>query len=330
MTPCSAWVPFKPLSAGRNSSRHVSLVGLSFSDTSPDDLSNLLTLETLDNVRVDQALFDRYAAEFNAFDAIPGNTVTVVPEPSAIFLCTAAWILGWAFRPTGGTLRVRFANQANFTPLLGTTFDFFNWPGLLDTNNRFDAIELPPGTQWDLNQLYMTGTAKLTAIPEPPAVVLFACGTPVWILVWAFRQRQQARQVSSDESHHCTIDSLKPESAPRKRPPTLLQRAAGGEVPWVNSTLSAAGHRLKSWTSRYLLRAGRGVMYCSTPVSEREQYLLTAPSKLSTIGRCPPYEVDLTDVQLGGSLAGNDSSDASSTMSFQSAGGVDCREWSLP
>ena len=75
-----------------------SLVGLSFSDTSPDDLSNLLTLERLDNVRVDQALFDRYAAEFNAFDAIPGNTVTVVPEPSAIFLCTAAWILGWAFR----------------------------------------------------------------------------------------------------------------------------------------------------------------------------------------------------------------------------------------
>jgi Leucine-rich repeat (LRR) protein len=77
---------------------NVSLVGLSFSDTSPDDLSNLLSLEQLDNVRVDQALFDRYAAEFNAFDAIPGNTVTVVPEPSAILLCTAASVLGCAFR----------------------------------------------------------------------------------------------------------------------------------------------------------------------------------------------------------------------------------------
>jgi Leucine-rich repeat (LRR) protein len=76
---------------------NVSLVGLRFSDMSPDDLSNLLSLEQLDNVRVDQALFDRYAAEFNAFDAIPGNTVTVVPEPSAFFLCTPAWILGWAF-----------------------------------------------------------------------------------------------------------------------------------------------------------------------------------------------------------------------------------------
>ena len=74
-----------------------SLVDLSFSDTSPDDLSNLLSIATLKNIRVDQALLNRYAAEFNAFDAIPGNTVTVVPEPSAIFLCTAAWILGRAY-----------------------------------------------------------------------------------------------------------------------------------------------------------------------------------------------------------------------------------------
>ena len=56
-----------------------------------------MSIPTLINVRVDPTLFNRYAAEFNAFDAIAGNTVTVVPEPSAIFLCTAAWILGWAF-----------------------------------------------------------------------------------------------------------------------------------------------------------------------------------------------------------------------------------------
>jgi hypothetical protein len=67
----------------------------------------------------------------------------------------------------GGTLRVRFADQANLAPLLGTTFDFFDWPAVLDTNNRFDAIELPPGTQWDLTQLYVTGTATLTFIPVP-------------------------------------------------------------------------------------------------------------------------------------------------------------------
>jgi hypothetical protein len=89
----------------------------------------------------------------------------------------------------GGTLRVRFADQANLASLVGTTFDFFNWPGVLDANNRFDAIELPPGTRWDLSQLYVTGTAKLTAIPEPSTVLLVACGAP-WILGWALRQRQ--------------------------------------------------------------------------------------------------------------------------------------------
>jgi hypothetical protein len=67
----------------------------------------------------------------------------------------------------GGTLRVRFADQANLAPMLGTTFDLFDWPAVLDINNRFDAIELPPGTQWDLTQLFVTGTAKLTFIPVP-------------------------------------------------------------------------------------------------------------------------------------------------------------------
>jgi uncharacterized protein YjbI with pentapeptide repeats len=90
----------------------------------------------------------------------------------------------------GGTLRVRFAAQANLAHLLGTTFDLFNWPEVLDINNRFDAIELPPGTQWDLSQLYVTGKAQLTAIPEPSAVALLACGTAACILGWAFRQRR--------------------------------------------------------------------------------------------------------------------------------------------
>jgi len=63
-----------------------SLVGLTFSDTNPVDMRRLLDISTLDNVTVDKALFERYAAEFNAFAALPGNTVTVVPEPSAIGL----------------------------------------------------------------------------------------------------------------------------------------------------------------------------------------------------------------------------------------------------
>jgi hypothetical protein len=59
---------------------NASLVGLSFSDTPPDDLSTLLSIGTLANVRVNQSLFDHYAAEFNVFDAMPGRTVTVVPD----------------------------------------------------------------------------------------------------------------------------------------------------------------------------------------------------------------------------------------------------------
>jgi hypothetical protein len=79
----------------------------------------------------------------------------------------------------GGTLRVRFADQTSLASMLGTTFDLFDWPAVLDTSNRFDAIELPPGTEWDLTQLYVTGTATLTAIPEPSAALLFAYGAAV-------------------------------------------------------------------------------------------------------------------------------------------------------
>jgi len=89
---------FQAIIAATQSISTASLVGLSFSDASPDDLSNLLTLETLDNVRVDQALFDPYAAEFNAFDAIPGNTVTVVPEPATLTLLIMAMVVHSARR----------------------------------------------------------------------------------------------------------------------------------------------------------------------------------------------------------------------------------------
>jgi hypothetical protein len=60
----------------------VSLVGLRFSDADPEDLSSLLSIPTLDHVRVDRALYDLYVDEFDAFAALPGNTVTVVPEPT--------------------------------------------------------------------------------------------------------------------------------------------------------------------------------------------------------------------------------------------------------
>ena len=57
-----------------------SLVGLTFSDSNPPGLSDLLDTDSLDNILVGPALFDLYADEFNAFDAVDGNTVTVILE----------------------------------------------------------------------------------------------------------------------------------------------------------------------------------------------------------------------------------------------------------
>ncbi len=57
----------------------VSLVGLTFSDGEPDDLSLVFDIDSLINVTVDQALFDQYSDEVIAFAAIDGNTLMVVP-----------------------------------------------------------------------------------------------------------------------------------------------------------------------------------------------------------------------------------------------------------
>jgi len=110
----------------------------------------------------------------DSMNAVSGGTLELV-------LADAEWgstmaVAAGVTPDLGGTLRVRFADQTSLASMLGATFDFFDWPAVLETNNRFDAIELPPGTQWDLNQLYVTGTAQLMAIPEPSAVLLFTCG----------------------------------------------------------------------------------------------------------------------------------------------------------
>lgn len=55
-----------------------SLIGLRFADEKPGDLTLLLDITTLGNVTIDQALFDTYADELNAFAATEGNTLTVI------------------------------------------------------------------------------------------------------------------------------------------------------------------------------------------------------------------------------------------------------------
>ncbi|QDU59031.1 leucine-rich repeat domain-containing protein [Aeoliella mucimassa] len=62
----------------------VSLVWMTFQNGNPSDLNSLLSKTSLHNVWVDPHLYSTYATEFDTFDAIAGNTVTIVPEPSTL------------------------------------------------------------------------------------------------------------------------------------------------------------------------------------------------------------------------------------------------------
>ena len=77
---------FEAILSETRSITDASLIRLRFVEANPDNLTQLLGIATLDNVTVDRFLFDLYADEFNAFDALPGNTVTVVPEPGGVVL----------------------------------------------------------------------------------------------------------------------------------------------------------------------------------------------------------------------------------------------------
>ena len=76
----------------------------------------------------------------------------------------------------GGTLLLQIADAIRFEELVGRNFDLFDWASTPHSDGGFDAIHVPPGTQWDLSQLYTTGEVSLIAVPEPqffPFCVLF-------------------------------------------------------------------------------------------------------------------------------------------------------------
>jgi hypothetical protein len=95
-----SWVPFELLSTRPNSSRMYRL-------------SASLFHRIAQKHRVDQALFSRYA-EFNAFEAIAGNTMAVVPETSTIVLYTAAWIVGRGFRQRRHARHVSYSGESHY------------------------------------------------------------------------------------------------------------------------------------------------------------------------------------------------------------------------
>jgi len=75
----------------------------------------------------------------------------------------------------GGTLDLRFANGVDPNQLVGQTYDLFDWKETLGAEH-FDQITTTPGFQWDLSDLYVGGTVKLTVTPEPATLALLGLG----------------------------------------------------------------------------------------------------------------------------------------------------------
>ena len=67
----------------------ISLVGMTFTDLGSNDLNGLLKIPSLDHVRLDTTLYRHFAPELDAFAAVPGNTVTIVPESTCILFLPA-------------------------------------------------------------------------------------------------------------------------------------------------------------------------------------------------------------------------------------------------
>jgi len=69
-------------------------------------------------------------------------------------------------------LRLGFAPGVDPLAFVGTSFDLFNWNGLLTPGVYFSQVLSRPGYQWDLTNLYTTGEVTFTGVPEPATVGL--------------------------------------------------------------------------------------------------------------------------------------------------------------
>ena len=70
-----------------------------------------------------------------------------------------------------GILRVDFDSSLSLPEqarLSGSTYDLFNWSEPIDGANRFDQIEMPARTEWDLSRLYETGQIVLISSTAQP------------------------------------------------------------------------------------------------------------------------------------------------------------------
>jgi uncharacterized protein YjbI with pentapeptide repeats len=80
----------------------------------------------------------------------------------------------------GGTLEILLDYQQDISNWFVATTKFFEWSTPLSADNRFDNIiwALPPGYTWNLDNLYVDGTAVIETapytVPEPASLSLLA------------------------------------------------------------------------------------------------------------------------------------------------------------
>jgi uncharacterized protein YjbI with pentapeptide repeats len=79
----------------------------------------------------------------------------------------------------GGALDLEIVSGTDPSTLVGTTFQLFNWNGLLPSGDQFSSYTTAPGLTWDLTNLSSTGTVTLTGVPEPSTALMVAIGLGV-------------------------------------------------------------------------------------------------------------------------------------------------------
>ena len=86
----------------------------------------------------------------------------------------------------------------------------------LEQTNRFDQIELPPGTEWDLSELYATGQVTLISVPEPRTFVGMVLG--ILFVISAKRRRVRSTNGSPVLSKLCIINGGRTDRAVTNMP----------------------------------------------------------------------------------------------------------------
>lgn len=185
---------------------NASLVGLTFLDEDPTDLSSLFDITTLDNIWVDQALFDEYADEFNSFDAVDGNTVTVVPPGD----CNKDGSLSDSDLACVFTIRSRDAVLAALNTLPGDLdgdgeVAFVDFLKLAENFGKPSAsyvegnIDLKDGVAFadflELANNFGKTPSDVAAVPEPSGMALFSLGLLCCMLFGG--ERTQARMTET-------------------------------------------------------------------------------------------------------------------------------------